>query len=184
MVAFGDKQRTLGEGAKSKVKTANMLLSSIHSWFLIICLFKAITSFKNTVTYFRNLIGRQYKHPEVQVHFHIPRLDLTTFSSPPPAHLPTSSPFQQPSDHPSSQAELKRANSRHTEMPDGTVGFMVTHDGKEMTLSVKQIMAAHLGHLKSCVDTSLESKVRVARLGRIYGYACCGLNPNRIDARS
>eukprot|EP00045_Choanoeca_perplexa_P008154 m.74791 g.74791 ORF g.74791 m.74791 type:complete len:831 (-) comp14380_c0_seq1:883-3375(-) len=100
MVAFGDKQRTLGEGAKSK----------------------AITSFKNTVTYFRNLIGRQYKHPEVQ-------------------------------------AELKRANSRHVEMPDGTVGFQVNHGGEDMTLSVKQILAAHLGHLKGCVDSALESKV-------------------------
>ena len=44
-------------------------------------------------------------------------------------------------------------------MPDGTVGFQVTQGGEEMTLSVKQIMAAHLGHLKSCVDASLESKV-------------------------
>eukprot|EP00730_Choanoeca_flexa_P017159 TRINITY_DN8224_c0_g1_i2.p1 TRINITY_DN8224_c0_g1~~TRINITY_DN8224_c0_g1_i2.p1 ORF type:complete len:831 (+),score=271.44 TRINITY_DN8224_c0_g1_i2:43-2535(+) len=100
MVAFGDKQRQLGEGAKSK----------------------AITSFKNTVTYFKNLIGRQYKHPEVQ-------------------------------------AELTRAHARHVEMPDGTVGFVVNHGGEEMTLSVKQIMAAHLAHLKSCVDVSLESKV-------------------------
>ena len=28
---------------------------------------QAITSYTNTVTYFRDLIGRQYNHPEVQV---------------------------------------------------------------------------------------------------------------------
>lgn len=100
MVSFGDKKRELGESAKLKV----------------------VTQFRNAISYFRNLVGRQYADADVQ-------------------------------------AELSRSYYKHQAQPDGSIGFVVNFRGEQRTFSPAQVLGMLLGHIRSCANKELQTKV-------------------------
>lgn len=57
------------------------------------------------------------------------------------------------------KAELANFHVPAVEMEDGTVGFKVVHNGEQRQLSVVQLLASLLGHLKTNVDQNINSKV-------------------------
>jgi len=48
------------------------------------------------------------------------------------------------------QEHLANVFYRHQELPDGTVGIVVSQDGEDTVLRPKQVMASLLGHLRDC----------------------------------
>lgn len=58
------------------------------------------------------------------------------------------------------QEELSHWGYRHQELPDGTVGVVVSHLRQEKVISVVQVMAMFLVKLREFAELNLKTKVR------------------------
>ncbi|EGD83551.1 HS24/P52 protein [Salpingoeca rosetta] len=68
-------------------------------------------------------------------------------------------------DAPDVQEELAHVYFGHCALPDGTVGVKVQHADEQLVLSVPQVLAMLLGHLRTCAETALETKVEDCVMG-------------------
>lgn len=63
------------------------------------------------------------------------------------------------------QAELASVHFRHTELPNGRVGFVVNAHGEEKTLAVEQVLANFIYKLRQCTESELKTKVTDCVIG-------------------
>ena len=71
------------------------------------------------------------------------------------------------------QEELSHWGYRHQELPDGTVGVVVSHLRQEKVISVVQVMAMFLVKLREFAELNLKTKVRSFFLEHVWSHTRC-----------